>query len=168
MSACTSVACGSPEITARLPKLVPAGQDRDAVDVPSASVSSAVAWPETMKKMPGRVVAGGDDPLARGDAAALEQRPQRAELVGAQVAGEPVLGERDRRGGGERAAVALDQPVLGPRGRLVDVVEDLDPRGAGELAVGVDERQPAAARLQLGAGRGEHRARHARRSPTRG
>ena len=58
--------------------------------------------------------------------------------------------------------MALDQPVLGPRGRLVDVLEDLDPLRAGELAVGVHQRQPAAARLQLGPGRGEHRARDAR------
>jgi hypothetical protein len=78
----------------------------------------------------------------RHDPAHSEQRP---ELVRAEVAGQAVLGQGDRGGGGQRAAVALDQPVLGPGGRLVDVLEDLDLLGVRQLAVGVDERQPAAA-----------------------
>ena len=114
-----------------------------------------------------RLLALGDDPLPGGHAAALEQRAQRAQLLRAQVAGEAVLGERDRVGGGDLAAVALDQAVLGPGGGLVGVVEHREALGAGQLAVGVDERERALGLGERGLGGGQHPRGRRRRSPTR-
>ena len=161
VSARTSVACGSPEITARLPKLVPAGRTATRCTVPSSSVTSAVAWPETMKKMPAasspaatifapastlrRSSRGRRAPSSSGRRSPA--RPCSASAIGAEVASVPPW----------RSISWSSAHAVASSGSSKTSISR-----AGQLAVGIDERELAAPFLQRRPGGGEHRAGDAR------